>query len=425
MLQESKELLGELDALATRGNFERDTTAAAHFVALMRVAKSFRRIFRLPVPDAPGLCFVGAEVDAAAFPIAEPRNAMMSASGKGTDLVQAACTCASEGTEFLSQLAWGDEAFQLGSADVLETGLDPVTVTQMLAMLGLDRAAPVPPIQWTEATRVTDGAGVLIPAGLCYRNLDQPGQPAIKLSSGCGAGIARDAALLHGLLELIERDAIALWWLGGRKCRQVSVELMQTSGAAILLGELRRGTASRSTWLLDITTDIGIPTIAALSVDSETGRGLVGGFCAGLRYVDAIRNAVLELCQIELGLHIIELKRRQRGDSALNEVDLKHLRRARELDAGNCSLLYPADSPSQGVSDEIARPIAYIARRLSSLGMQVFFVDLTRPALGIPVVRALATGLQPMPSTLVTPRLARQIADTGGGFGLTNGIELI
>ena len=56
---------------------------------------------------------------------------------------------------------------------------------------------------------------------------------------------------------------------------------------------------------------------------------------------------------------------------------------------------------------------------------EAFWADLTRPDLGIPAVRALAPGLQPYPTDLVTPRLQREIAATGGGLGLTSGIALM
>ena len=50
--------------------------------------------------------------------------------------------------------------------------------------------------------------------------------------------------------------------------------------------------------------------------------------------------------------------------------------------------------------------------------------DLTRPEFDIPVVQAIAPGLQPMPSEIATERLRRTIAATGGGHRWTKGIPL-
>ena len=43
--------------------------------------------------------------------------------------------------------------------------------------------------------------------------------PPWPMSTGCGAGTDPLGATLHGLLELIERDAVALWLRGGMRGR--------------------------------------------------------------------------------------------------------------------------------------------------------------------------------------------------------------
>jgi ribosomal protein S12 methylthiotransferase accessory factor len=62
---------------------------------------------------------------------------------------------------------------------------------------------------------------------------------------------------------------------------------------------------------------------------------------------------------------------------------------------------------------------------LHRIGIEAALVDLTRAEFGIPVVRAVAPALQLMPSALVTDRLRREIAASGGGARHTGGIPLI
>ena len=52
---------GAADLLRTLGYDDGDTDATAGRIRLLRSAAQFRRLFRLPVPDAPGLTFFGAE----------------------------------------------------------------------------------------------------------------------------------------------------------------------------------------------------------------------------------------------------------------------------------------------------------------------------------------------------------------------------
>ena len=66
-----------------------------------------------------------------------------------------------------------------------------------------------------------------------------------------------------------------------------------------------------------------------------------------------------------------------------------------------------------------------IVERLEQLGIEVFGLDLTRLHLAVPAARVIAPGLQPLPSEIVTPRLAEMIARTGGGAAYTDGIALI
>ena len=89
---------------------------------------------------------------------------------------------------------------------------------ELVAALSERRMQPERALSWCRATRLTDGGEVWLPADICLRR--PPAQrdftPPFPLSIGSAAGPSRDAAALHGLLELIERDATSLWWRGGR-----------------------------------------------------------------------------------------------------------------------------------------------------------------------------------------------------------------
>src|SRR4029077_8814669 len=120
-------------------------------------------------------------------------------------------------------------------------------------------------------------------------------------------------AALHGLLELVERDAVALWWRGGCPARIVP----DASGSATL-EHLRGGPTRRRSWLLDITSDVGVPVVVAASCNDD-GFGLCCVFAARMTRAQAADAAVREMAQMELAYHLSNMKRQTRGDASLSE----------------------------------------------------------------------------------------------------------
>ena len=75
------------------------------------------------------------------------------------------------------------------------------------------------PVDWTPVWSLTGDRERLVPTSYCYYAADAlGGQYCIGDSNGNAAGNTLEEAVLHGMLELIERDHAALWWynrLGG------------------------------------------------------------------------------------------------------------------------------------------------------------------------------------------------------------------
>jgi ribosomal protein S12 methylthiotransferase accessory factor len=247
------------------------------------------------------------------------------------------------------------------------------------------------------------------------------------LSIGSAAGPSRDAAALRGLLELIERDAAALWWRGGQLGRSIPAQHGAGIAAEHLLLQLRHTVAARRrTWLLDITTDVGVPVVAAVSCRAD-GSGFAFGLAARPTLEAAVGTAIMEMCQVELADAVVATKRSERGDAVLNAQDRVHLQRAM-INADQCMLLQPIAERASHLSlraTEASDIFGLIAERLKMLGIETFCIDLTREFFGVSVVRVVAPGLQLEPSEIVTTRLQDAIARTGGGATYTGGIALI
>jgi ribosomal protein S12 methylthiotransferase accessory factor len=395
---------------------------------LLKAASRFERVFELAAPYTPGLVSFGAEFDPA---LADPLHAgspAVGVSGVGLSLQEAFQGCIGEGIEYLSQLQTGSDVLETSDTGDPAAALGPPG-QDFLAAFAAHRLRPDARLSWHRATRLSDRREVLLPADLCLRR--PPGQQEVKppfpLSTGSAAGKSWDAAALHGLLELIERDAASLWWQGGNRGRSIppgdEAEIM----AETLLAQLRQGALLRRSWLLDITTDIGVPCVAAVSCMAD-GFGFAFGLAARPTLKTAARSAVLEMCQGELAHAVVEAKVRERGEAALNARDRIHRRRATMINADRCLLLQPAVERAEHLAFDTADSgtvLRLIVDRLGQFGIETYGLDLTRPRFAVPVARVMAPGLQLEPSAIVTPRLANMIAQTGGGAAYTGGVALI
>jgi len=93
--------------------------------------------------------------------------------------------------------------------------------------------------------------------------------------------------------------------------------------------------------------------------------------------------------------------------------------------ADHCELLHPLGHCPAQPEKAMGPELPVIASALAQCGIDAALVDMTRPEFGIPVVRAVAPALQPMPSDTVTDRLRRVLKDCGGGDRHTGGASLI
>ena len=214
------------------------------------------------------------------------------------------------------------------------------------------------------------------------------------------------------IFELVERDAAALWWLAGRPPRAVALSTPGHDAVMAGLAAMREGRTTRQTRLLDITTDLGVPVIAAVSTD-RAGRGLAVGIAARLNLADAAHAALREMGQMELSAAIASAKRTESGDHALNEADRRHLARA-AFDASGCGLLQPDGSRAAPAVDQPGQGGSVLAA-LAPYGLSICTIDITRKGIDVPVVRAVCPDLQPFCETAITPRMAKAWASHGGG----------
>jgi ribosomal protein S12 methylthiotransferase accessory factor len=385
-----------------------DSIASLASAELVAVAERLTRVFSIASPFAPGLHCIGAEIAIDADPTAASNATRLSVAGNGETLAAALVSCLGEAAEFLSQFERpGDIEAGIAGSDRTKFAADGWIAE---AMSRADRT-----IDWINASDASTGDIALLPADLCLRRppTRRAIEPVVALSSGAAAGPSFETAALRAVLELCERDAAAMWWLGGCRPKRFALEHPTIKAGAELIERLRQGEAARRTLLLDITTDNGIPVVAAVSVDHD-GRGMACGLSSRLTASDAARAAVLEMCQMEMAAPIAEAKRAEGGDALLNDADRRHLRRA-EFATADCELLHPRDMSRHATSGPpAALGLKGMIGHLRDRGIRLFLVDHTRQDIGVAVARAVSPDLQPFSAAVSTKRFAQTRRDNEG-----------
>ena len=163
------------------------------------------------------------------------------------------------------------------------------------------RSTRPPELDWTPVWSLTDERHRLLPTGhAVLRGARGPGDGKCYVradSNGNAAGASLEDAVLQGLLELVERDAVALWWYNRTRCPGSTSTRSPTRG----IDELRAVYAGlhREVWVLDMTADLGIPTLVALSRRTDKPcEDIMFGFGAHLDPKVALRRALTEMNQL-------------------------------------------------------------------------------------------------------------------------------
>ena len=344
----------------------------------------------------------GDEQDAWLPPAARP-GAGRAASGRGLTRQQALASCIGETAELVSACRWGDEPVvrrsyaSAGSEAIhprellLASAAQYRTRSSWNARYGGFDWLPRPfeegeAIDWVEARPPDGGPGALVPAACVYIGTFETGDEsafAVADSNGCAAGPTLEEAAVGGFLELVERDATAIWWHGGY--RRPSVDLASIEDA----GQLPAWLADRERLchVLDITTDLGIPCRLAVSAEPN-GKVVALGAAAHWNPSRAATSALTEMLQVELSL---AMRRSAPADSSdgfqfwLDRVSLDGFAHLRPDPGSRPS---PATAPLTGSLDDCLR-VCHEAR------LRLMLVDLTRETVGVPVARAIVPGLQP------------------------------
>jgi len=247
-------------------------------------------------------------------------------------------------------------------------------------------------MSWCEGYDIANDETVWVPAYAVFHPVPPRYRGPFRTSTnGLASGNTIEEATFHALSEVIERDAWSL------------VEASRDTGPCIkniddpdLAAMLKKfADAQVEVKVRDITSDIGIPTIAAVSDDVllKDPSLLTIGIGTHTSARIAVMRALTEVAQSRLTqIHgaredttIADLRKRMGYDRA------KRINGYWYKDNGEVDYKDLASSDS----DDFLTDIRNVIEALRKQGMdRVIVIDLTREEIGVPVVRVIVPGLE-------------------------------
>ncbi|MCP1715097.1 ribosomal protein S12 methylthiotransferase accessory factor [Methanocalculus alkaliphilus] len=339
------------------------------------------------VADITGLDRLGIPVFSCIRPTAAG-GAISVYNGKGATPVAARVSAIMEGIERCSAEMEKPPVTVARYSDLLsrEPAVNPV---DLILPSGADPDAPLP---WVAGYDILREEEVLLPAHAVYHPVARACSPLFRTNTnGIASGNTLEEAIFHGLMEVIERDA----WSIVEATRYTGERIIDISDPMSREIIDRFSHAGIDLTIRNITSDIGIPTCAAVADDTVLldPSLLVTGMGTHTTPEIAILRALTEVAQSRLTqIHgaredtVVADMRRQIGYERTKRLNGYWFRE--NGDVGFSSL------PTY-TSDDLLTDIRHVCAKLDSAGYdRVIVSDLTRPDMGVPVVRVVVPGLE-------------------------------
>jgi ribosomal protein S12 methylthiotransferase accessory factor len=340
-----------------------------------------------------------------------------------------------EGAERYANMAYTAEDFVVASANELgEAALDLDRVARCsareLAADGCPFIAPDKslPIRWARGYSLTHRRERLVPAVMTHLYLRPAKTERFwqQISTGVAAHVRPAPAIVSAICEVIERDAIAMTWLG--RLPLPRIELTQPLPPVLAANHrvLERSLVRHE--FFDATTDIGIPTVYAVQLlDGHPSVAQYVNCACGFSAAEACAKTIREAAPARPVLRLVDDVPADSQDFRSLYDGAHHLGKPAFRQAFDFLLQSPRRRPLAEVeidapADEAGR-VRYLVERFRAMDMEVVIVDLTSDELrrlGLWVVRAVIPELMPMSSVqrgrfLGTPRLYEYPRKAGYG----------
>lgn len=298
-------------------------------------------------------------------------------------------------------------------------------------------------LRWVQGRRLSDHASVYIPSCVVYNGYKTAAEERTILPNihpGVACGVDLNGALFSALCEIVERDAMMVWWLNSLSMPRIASSEHKKLSSIVMHDCPHLRAAGVEVSFLWLKTDLDIPVVFCLLVDRK-GSVVSGGCAARLTPQEALHKAFCEAAQT--WLLALDLKRGHRsnmvGAAPYGIMDMEgeplgthiiHNLKAYSdqtlLDSLK-PILNPAekvslaDLPSYPTVRKSEEKLELIMSRFLKKGFQPIAVDLTSSDIaevGLWVVRVYVPGMVPNTPTAYPPLGLKRLHDMPKSLGL-------
>jgi bacteriocin biosynthesis cyclodehydratase domain-containing protein len=254
-------------------------------------------------------------------------------------------------------------------------------------------------IAWTAAWSFQREDVVYVPSAYCWFGHPDLGAQYFCTcdANGNAAGNTLAEAVVQGFLELVERDAVAIWWYNRISRPGIDIAAFNEPYFDRLVEHYRKD--GRELWAIDISADLGIPCFAAVSrrTDRST-EDIVIGFGAHFDARLALMRALTEVNQFMPAVSKVN----PAGETVYwfhdpDAVDWWRNARIEDetylLPAAQLAPRRPGDFVQREHKDILA-DVQYCADTAAKIGSELIVLDQTQPDIGLPVVKVMVPGMR-------------------------------
>jgi ribosomal protein S12 methylthiotransferase accessory factor len=304
-------------------------------------------------------------------------------SGKGVTKEQAKCSAAMEAIE-----RWAQDEY-------LTKWQEPhgVVAWRFPMVNGAVLSKDFDHHKWYQAFYYTSQEGVYVPYYHVYNYEKKlPLQEMCWQSgtNGLAIGNNRTEAILHGLYEIIERDAVTIWMsrgMRGQSTNRVDNEKVIDQVSRHLLSMC--SDVGVEVCIYNATSDIGIPTFICIMVDTKADIGVYKGYGCNLSCDLALQRAICEAAQAR-AVFLSGARDDRRWDKHAEDAENK--RRLQELSTEEKQPMPHRDWSGDNMTSE--EKISYLEDKLTEKGCGKIIVADIMNREHAHVVKVMSEGLE-------------------------------
>ena len=243
-------------------------------------------------------------------------------------------------------------------------------------------------IEWSPVWSLRDERFKYLPTSLLYFFYRGPGHLPSD-TNGCAAGNTLEEAIVQGFLELVERDAYAIWWYN--RLQRPAVHLGQFDDYYVRDLQTQLAETGRRLWMLDVTSDLGVPTYVAMTHWMDEGRENIE-FGSGAHF-DTRIAALRALTELNQFLSIGLMGGGKSDKSSLDGTTPLRLQAYPYLTPGKNSAVQSGLGCEFGCLNTREQVIACVELAKRE-GLDFLVLNQTRPDIDVPVVRVIVPGMR-------------------------------